>query len=82
MSDDVLMQLSSNSNPSDRSKLAKLEARMVGKSSSSSSPAVQSTWQMPSSVKFGTEELPDSLSSSDSEDDVSYFLIRSNLIQS
>ncbi|KAH7675262.1 Non-specific serine/threonine protein kinase protein [Dioscorea alata] len=78
MSDDVLMQLSSNSNPSDRSKLAKLEARMVGKSSSSS-PAVQSTWQMPSSVKFGTEELPDSLSSSDSEDDNGReFLIQAN----
>ncbi|KAJ0966358.1 hypothetical protein J5N97_027496 [Dioscorea zingiberensis] len=77
MSDDVLMQLSSNSNPSDRSKLAKLEARMVGKSSSS--PSVQSSWQMPSSVKFGAEELPDSLSSSDSEDDNGReFLIQAN----
>ncbi|OAY75595.1 Serine/threonine-protein kinase TOUSLED [Ananas comosus] len=46
MSDDIVMHLSSNSNPSNPSlpsKLAKLEARMAGKSSSL--PSIQSGWQ-------------------------------------
>lgn len=72
MSDDIVMQLSSSSSPSDPSlptKLAKLEARMAGKSSSSLT--IQSAWQPapPPPIKFvEQEELPDS---SSSDDDVS-----------
>ncbi|PKA62125.1 Serine/threonine-protein kinase TOUSLED [Apostasia shenzhenica] len=71
MSDDIVMHLSSNSNPADPSlpsKLAKLEARMVGKSSSS--PAIQSGWQPVPSVKYeGVEDFQASSLSSDSDDD-------------
>lgn len=72
MSDDIVMQLSSSSSPPDPSlptKLAKLEARMAGKSSSSLT--IQSAWQSPPPppMRFAEqEELPDS---SSSDDDVS-----------
>uniref|UniRef100_A0A6V7QY73 Protein kinase domain-containing protein n=1 Tax=Ananas comosus var. bracteatus TaxID=296719 RepID=A0A6V7QY73_ANACO len=65
MSDDIVMHLSSNSNPSNPSlpsKLAKLEARMAGKSSSL--PSIQS------------EELPESSSSDD--DNCNEYLIQHN----
>jgi hypothetical protein len=84
MADDIVLQLSakSNSNPSDPSlpaRLAKLEARMAGKSSSSSSPSVQTGWPSqlvaalppppPPPVEFmEQEELPES---SSDDDDVS-----------
>ncbi|XP_073109620.1 serine/threonine-protein kinase TOUSLED isoform X2 [Elaeis guineensis] len=79
MSDDIVMHLSSNSNPSDPSlpsKLAKLEARMVGKSASS--PSVQSARQSaPPPVRFAEhEELPESSSSDD--DNGGEFLIQHN----
>lgn len=76
-SDDMLMHFSSNSNQSDSSlptKLAKLEARMAGKGSSSAVAPVQAQWQSGSAVKFeGMKDCADPLSSSDSDDDdVSY----------
>ncbi|XP_065019640.1 serine/threonine-protein kinase TOUSLED-like [Musa acuminata AAA Group] len=80
MSDDIVMQLSSSSSPSDPSlptKLAKLEARMAGKSSSSLT--IQSAWQPapPPPIKFvEQEELPDSSSSDD--DNGGEFLIQHN----
>ncbi|XP_078435657.1 protein kinase superfamily protein [Wolffia australiana] len=84
MSDEVLMQLSSNSNPSDSNlpiKIAKLEARMVGKATSSN-PAQSSAsiWQSGSSVKFGQpEELSDPSTSSESDNDAGEeFLILAN----
>lgn len=71
MSDDIVMQLSSNSNPSDPSlptKLAKLEARMAGKSSSSLT--IQSVRQStPPPMRFPEQE--ELLDSSSSDDDVS-----------
>ncbi|XP_008789869.2 serine/threonine-protein kinase TOUSLED [Phoenix dactylifera] len=79
MSDDIVMHLSSNSNPSDPSlpsKLAKLEARMVGKSASL--PSVQSARQpAPPPARFAEhEELPESSSSDD--DNGGEFLIQHN----
>lgn len=81
MSDDMLVHFSSNSsNQSDQSlptKIAKLEARMVGKASSTVattlSSAQQSTWSsVPSAAKFGgpAEDLTGPSTSSDSDDDV------------
>ncbi|GAB4824572.1 hypothetical protein Ancab_007445 [Ancistrocladus abbreviatus] len=88
MSEDMLIHFSSNSsNQSDQSlptKIAKLEARLVGKGSSSGAMAatpVQPTWSSASSAKFGgpVENLPDSLTSSDSDDDNGGdFLIQAN----
>ncbi|OAY37470.1 serine/threonine-protein kinase TOUSLED isoform X2 [Manihot esculenta] len=82
MSDDMMIHFSSNSsNQSDQSlptKIAKLEARMVGKASSVASTPVQPqqlqqqpTWSsISSTVKFGpAEDLSEQLSSSDSDDD-------------
>uniref|UniRef100_A0A1D1ZB35 Serine/threonine-protein kinase TOUSLED n=1 Tax=Anthurium amnicola TaxID=1678845 RepID=A0A1D1ZB35_9ARAE len=84
MSDEVLMHLSSNSNPSDPSlptKLAKLEARMAGKGTSSTPvQSASTTWQSPASLNFGrSEELPEPSTSSDSDNDiVDEFLIQAN----
>ncbi|XP_028758043.1 serine/threonine-protein kinase TOUSLED isoform X2 [Neltuma alba] len=90
MSDDMLVHFSSNSsNQSDQSlptKIAKLEARMVGKASSAVattlSPAQQSTWStVPSAAKFGgpAEDLVGPSTSSDSDDDNGgEFLIQAN----
>ncbi|KAJ9189120.1 hypothetical protein P3X46_000451 [Hevea brasiliensis] len=92
MSDDMLIHFSSNSsNQSDQSlptKIAKLEARMVGKTSSvSSTPAQpqqlqqQATWtSVSSAVKFGpAEDLTEHITSSDSDDDNGgEFLIQAN----
>ncbi|XP_074583069.1 serine/threonine-protein kinase TOUSLED-like isoform X2 [Curcuma longa] len=81
MSDDIVMQLSSSSSPPDPSlptKLAKLEARMAGKSSSSLT--IQSAWQSPPPppMRFAEqEELPDSSSSDD--DNGEEFLIQHNI---
>ncbi|EEF34814.1 Serine/threonine-protein kinase plo1, putative [Ricinus communis] len=88
MSDDMLIHFSSNSsNQSDQSlptKIAKLEARMVGKTSTPVPPQLhqqqpqqqqqqqqQPIWSSVSSaVKFGpTEDLVEHMSSSDSDDD-------------
>ncbi|XP_077225862.1 protein kinase superfamily protein [Tasmannia lanceolata] len=81
MSDDMLIHFSSNSsqsNPSLPTKLAKLEARMVGKGSSSA--PVQSNFQSSSSKFIVSETLSQPLSSSDDDDDVgSEFLIRPNI---
>lgn len=86
MSDDMLLHLSSNSsNQSDQSlptKMAKLEARLVGKASSASAPpsqhqqppAKQQQQQQPilsSSSRFVTDGLAEQSTSSDSDDDVS-----------
>ncbi|XP_042379764.1 serine/threonine-protein kinase TOUSLED-like isoform X2 [Zingiber officinale] len=84
MSDDIVMQLSSSSSPPDPSlptKLAKLEARMAGKSSSSLT--IQSAWQSPPPppppppMRFAEqEELPDSSSDDDTGEE---FLIQHNI---
>jgi len=83
MSDDMLIHFSSNSsNQSDHSlptKIAKLEARMVGKGSSTSSQ--QPGWSsvsVPSAGKFGraVENSAEASTSSDSDDDVSLILIQ------
>lgn len=80
MSDDMLIHFSSNSsNQSDQSlptKIAKLEARMVGKASSAPPPpAAQSSWPSLSSSapKFVSADLASAepSTSSDSDDDVS-----------
>lgn len=83
MSDDMLVHFSSNSsNQSDQSlptKIAKLEARMVGKASSTA--AQQSGWSpVPSAGKFGgaAEDLAEPSTSSDSDDDVSLGSIQWN----
>ncbi|KAK7320515.1 hypothetical protein VNO77_30061 [Canavalia gladiata] len=84
MSDDMLIHFSSNSsNQSDQSlptKIAKLEARMVGKGSSNS--AQQSGWSsVPSTGKFvgAAEDLVEPSTSSDSDDDNGgEFLIQAN----
>lgn len=87
MSDDMLLHFSSNSsNQSDHSlptKIAKLEARLVGKASSASSAQQpqqqqqqhqqqQPPWpSLSSASKFvSTEDLPEASSSSDSDDEV------------
>ncbi|KAK9734651.1 hypothetical protein RND81_04G154900 [Saponaria officinalis] len=87
MSDDMLIHFSSNSsNQSDNSlptKIAKLEARLVGKGSvvgsgSSSMPALsQPIW--PSSRFEAVENVPEASTSSDSDDDNGgEFLIQAN----
>ncbi|KAJ1432178.1 Serine/threonine-protein kinase, active site [Sesbania bispinosa] len=86
MSDDMLVHFSSNSsNQSDQSlptKIAKLEARMVGKGSSTAAQPQQSGWSsVPSAGKFGgaAEDLPEPSTSSDSDDDNGgEFLIQAN----
>lgn len=82
MSDDMLIHFSSNSsNQSDHSlptKIAKLEARLVGKgsvsnpgSSSMALPA-QTVWPSAGSSKFvAVDSLLEASTSSDSDDDVS-----------
>lgn len=86
MSEDMFIHFSSNSsNQSDQSlptKIAKLEARLVGKGSGSSSapPLAQPTWPSTSSAKFGVaENLAQPSTSSDSDDDSGGdFLIQAN----
>ncbi|GMH12700.1 hypothetical protein Nepgr_014541 [Nepenthes gracilis] len=84
MTDDMLIQFSSNSsNQSDQSlpsKIAKLEARLVGKGSGAMGMPAQAMWSSASSAKAGPDKnLPDSLSSSDSDDDNGgEFLIQAN----
>ncbi|PKI73329.1 hypothetical protein CRG98_006267 [Punica granatum] len=94
MSDDMLLHLSSNSsNQSDHSlptKIAKLEARLVGKASSASAPPSQHQQQpqpqqqqqqpiWSSSSKFVADSLGEESSSSDSDDDAgAEFLIQAN----
>lgn len=74
MSEDIVMRLASNSSesyPALPSKLAKLEARMVGKSSFS--PLIQEACQLDPMEKCGgLEDFQASSLSSDSDDDVSY----------
>ncbi|OVA00864.1 Protein kinase domain [Macleaya cordata] len=82
MSDDFLTHFSSNSSnqsdPSLPTKLAKLEARMVGKGSLNT--PVQASWSSVSSVaKFGPTDPGEQSTSSDSEDDTGgEFLIQAN----
>ncbi|KAJ6827076.1 serine/threonine-protein kinase TOUSLED [Iris pallida] len=83
MADDIVMHLSSNSsNPSDPSlptKLAKLEARMAGKSSSSPSPSLQPPPPPPPPPsKFGAPEEVESSSDSDDDDNGGNYLILHN----
>ncbi|XP_022134877.1 serine/threonine-protein kinase TOUSLED isoform X3 [Momordica charantia] len=86
MSDDMLLHFSSNSsNQSDQSlptKMAKLEARMVGKTSSTQQPAqLQLTrTSVSSAVKFvASENLIEPATSSDSDDGTGdEFLIQAN----
>ncbi|KAJ8446167.1 hypothetical protein Cgig2_015938 [Carnegiea gigantea] len=90
MSDDMFIHFSSNSsNQSDQSlptKIAKLEARLVGKGSVSGSSSVappaqaQPTWPSTSAAKFGVaENLAEPSTSSDSDDDSGgEFLIQAN----
>ncbi|KAB2615206.1 serine/threonine-protein kinase TOUSLED-like [Pyrus ussuriensis x Pyrus communis] len=86
MSDDMLIHFSSNSfNQSDHSlptKIAKLEARMVGKASSASAssalPALQQQQQQ-QQPRFTTADLAEPSTSSDSDDDNGgEFLIQAN----
>lgn len=75
MSDDMIMHFSNSSNQSDQSsKIAKLEARLVGKASSAvaAQPQVQAqvnSWS--TFAKFGgaSDSLLDSLGDSDDTDD-------------
>ncbi|XP_043702783.1 serine/threonine-protein kinase TOUSLED-like isoform X3 [Telopea speciosissima] len=82
MSEDMLIHFSSNSSnqsdPSLPTKLAKLEARMAGKGSSTT--PVQATWSTASSAKFGAmEDSAEPSTSSDSDDDNGgEFLIQPN----
>ncbi|KAJ4972096.1 hypothetical protein NE237_005195 [Protea cynaroides] len=82
MSEDMLNHFSSNSSnqsdPSLPTKLAKLEARMAGKASSTTT--VQATWPSVSSAKFGAmEDSAEPSTSSDSDDDNGgEFLIQPN----
>ncbi|CAK9175470.1 unnamed protein product [Ilex paraguariensis] len=86
MSEDMLLHFSSNSsNQSDQSlpsKIAKLEARMVGKASLAASGPTQATWSSVSlAPKLGAaENLVEPLVSSDSDDDDNggEFLIQAN----
>ncbi|XP_009342681.2 serine/threonine-protein kinase TOUSLED isoform X2 [Pyrus x bretschneideri] len=87
MSDDMLIHFSSNSfNQSDHSlptKIAKLEARMVGKASSASAssalPALQQQQQQQQQPRFTTADLAEPSTSSDSDDDNGgEFLIQAN----
>lgn len=86
MSDDMFIHFSSNSsNQSDQSlptKIAKLEARLVGKGSGSGSSSVappaqaQPIWPSTSAAKFGVaENLAEPSTSSDSDDDVSLYML-------
>ncbi|KAM1056662.1 hypothetical protein ACFX13_030801 [Malus domestica] len=80
MSDDMLIHFSSNSsNQSDHSlptKIAKLEARMVGKASSALPALQQQQQQQP---RFTTADLAEPSTSSDSDDDNGgEFLIQAN----
>ena len=76
MSDDMLMQFSSNSsNQSDQSlptKIAKLEARMVGKASSATAAVAHSqqaaSWSVATKFPEPPESLPNEHLSSDSVD--------------
>ncbi|XP_068649924.1 serine/threonine-protein kinase TOUSLED-like [Aristolochia californica] len=81
MSEEMFLHFTSNSNGSDPSlpsKLAKLEARMAGKGSSSA-PAWQSS-AAPSAKSGAPEDLPQPSSSSDSDDNTGEeFLIRPNV---
>ncbi|XP_057808131.1 serine/threonine-protein kinase TOUSLED isoform X2 [Salvia miltiorrhiza] len=76
MSDDMILHFSSNSsNQSDQSsKIAKLEARLVGKASSavSAQPQVQAqlnSWTVPAKFGGASDGLADSLVDSDDSDD-------------
>ncbi|GFP89466.1 serine/threonine-protein kinase tousled [Phtheirospermum japonicum] len=76
MSDDMILHFSSNSsNQSDQSsKIAKLEARLVGRPSSAvaSQPQAQaqlSSWSAPSKYGAAPDNLPESLIDSDDSDD-------------
>ncbi|CAN6863534.1 unnamed protein product [Brassica oleracea] len=79
MSDEMVIQFSSNSsNQSDHSlpdKLAKLEARLTGKASSSAKPLQLSVWSSASTAAAGSSEA--SISDSDDEN-TGDFLIRAN----
>ncbi|KAK4440536.1 Serine/threonine-protein kinase TOUSLED [Sesamum alatum] len=87
MSDDMILHFASNSsNQSDQSsKIAKLEARLVGKASSAvaSQPQVQAqlnSWSAPARFGGTQESRPESLVDSDDSDDDSggAFLIQAN----
>ncbi|XP_073141263.1 serine/threonine-protein kinase TOUSLED [Henckelia pumila] len=86
MGDDFIFQLSSNSsNQSDQSsKIAKLEARMVGKASSAAATQTQvqvqpKSWSAAGNFSGKTESLPNSaIDSDDSDDTGGEFLILAN----
>ncbi|CAI9105883.1 OLC1v1004905C1 [Oldenlandia corymbosa var. corymbosa] len=86
MSDDMLIHFASNSsNQSDQSnKIAKLEARMVGKASSVTSAVTQpqqpASWSAATKFSDPPESLPNEPLSSDSDDDDNggEFLIQAN----
>ncbi|EYU39160.1 hypothetical protein MIMGU_mgv1a0023172mg, partial [Erythranthe guttata] len=76
MSEDMILHFASNSsNQSDQSsKIAKLEARLVGKPSSAvvTQPQVQAqlnSWSTPAKFGGNPDSLPDSLLDSDDSDD-------------
>lgn len=80
MSDEMVIQFSSNSsNQSDHSlpdKLAKLEARLTGKASSSAKPLQLSVWSSASTAAAGSSEA----SISDSDDEVaSHIFVNINI---
>lgn len=80
MSDDMILHFSNSSNQSDQSsKIAKLEARLVGKVSSAvaSQPQVQAqvnSWSTPAKFGGASDGLLDSLVDSDDSDDVSIWI--------
>lgn len=88
MSDDMRVHFSSNSsNHSDQSlpsKIAKLEARMLGKSSSATPPSVTqpqkqpSTWSSATLVASPLDISPNEALSSDSDDTAGDYLIQAN----
>lgn len=85
MSDDMILHFSNSSNQSDQSsKIAKLEARLVGKVSSAvaSQPQVQAQvnpWSTPAKFGGASDGLLDSLvDSDDSDDNGGAYLIQAN----
>ncbi|GER53084.1 protein kinase superfamily protein [Striga asiatica] len=75
MPDDLIMHFSNSSNQSDQSsKIAKLEARLVGRPSSAiasqaQAPAQLNSWPTPAKFVETGDSLPDSFADSDDSDD-------------
>lgn len=83
MSDELILHLSNSSNQSGQSsKIAKLEARLVGKASSAAASQPQhvqtqlNSWTVPAKFGGAADGLGESLvDSDDSDDDVSIWIL-------